>query len=179
MKLTWFAGMTFRLHIGGEIVVTDPDGAPEAVDAAELTSGAGRVVHRRDAGIAAFDPVSWRPRRPKRMIDAAAGTARPEVFRLEGGFAFEAPEEGLVVLLDCDVTADAGWDRWADNAVVILEGTAQAASAAGMTLLKGARPRLIALGVADAVADAAFDALAPRLDGAGLIVLEPGLAVEI
>ena len=38
MKLTWFAASCFRLHLGGAIIVTDPDAAPEGVDPFELTS---------------------------------------------------------------------------------------------------------------------------------------------
>lgn len=100
MKLTWFAGMTFRLHIGGEIVVTQPDGAPEAIEMAELVSGADRVVRAGD-GLPAFDAGSWRLRKPVRLIDAETDGSGLAIYGTEGhGVVLDAPDEGLVVLCD-------------------------------------------------------------------------------
>ena len=44
MKITWFAAMTFRIHIAGRIIVIESEGAPEGVDPGELVSGAQTVV---------------------------------------------------------------------------------------------------------------------------------------
>ncbi|MCD7061158.1 hypothetical protein [Pelagibacterium xiamenense] len=177
MKLTWFAGMTFRLHIAGEIVVTDPEDAPETVDSTELKSGADWVVHSLGSGLAGFDPEVWKPRRAGRLIDADTSTPKLNVFRFGRGFVLDAPDEGLVVVLDSDAPADIVWGRWADNAIVVLGGGA--AGAVGRAALEGARPKLIALAGAGAEADAAFATLAPLVGSAGLTVLEPGLAVEV
>jgi L-ascorbate metabolism protein UlaG (beta-lactamase superfamily) len=46
MKLTWFGGTTLRIHIGGQILVSDPAYAPAAVEEAELVSGANRTFGR-------------------------------------------------------------------------------------------------------------------------------------
>lgn len=177
MKITWFAAMTFRIQIAGRIVVTAPEGAPEGIDAAELVSGAQRVVAGAN-DVAAFDPALWRPRRRGRLIDDEDETEAASLFRFgTKGLVADSVDEGVLVI------AGAGeglhWARWADNAVVILSGTGKAGIDSGLALLEVARPKLIALAVTDGEIDQAFDALAPRLGDASLIVLEPGLAVEV
>jgi len=46
-------------------------------------------------------------------------------------------------------------------------------------LLDVARPRLVALAVDEQTLDVAIAQLSEHLDGAGLVSLEPGLAVEV
>jgi hypothetical protein len=46
-------------------------------------------------------------------------------------------------------------------------------------LLDVARPRLIALAADEQTLDSAIEALSEHLDGAGLVSLEPGLALEV
>lgn len=63
--------------------------------------------------------------------------------------------------------------------MVVLHGDALAIGRVGQAICEAARPKLIALAVPAEDADAAFEALAPHLDGISLTVLDPGLAVEI
>jgi hypothetical protein len=46
-------------------------------------------------------------------------------------------------------------------------------------LLDVARPRLMALAVDEQTLDTAIEELSEHLDGAGLVSLEPGLALEV
>ena len=59
MKLTWFAGSTIRIHIGGRILVADPAGI-SGVDAEELVSGADLTFFIDEAG-ESVDPALWQP----------------------------------------------------------------------------------------------------------------------
>lgn len=178
MKITWFAAMTFRIHIAGRIVVIDPEGAPEGIDSGELVSGAQSVVSASGDDIAAFDPASWRPRKRGRLIDETEGDEGLSLYRLGGrGLVADSADEGVLAIADAG--ADANWQRWADNGVVVLSGTGAQCAGQGVALLEIARPKLIALAVADGGIDAAFDALAPQLGDASLIALEQGLAVEV
>jgi hypothetical protein len=70
------------------------------------------------------------------------------------------------------------WNRWADGGVLVLCGSAARIAAQGSAALAIARPKLLALAVEDD-ADAAFQALRPELSGAAMVVLEPGMAVEV
>ncbi len=177
MKITWFAAMTFRIQIAGRIVVTAPEGAPDSTDATELVSGAQTVV-AAGVGIEPFDPANWRPQRRGRLIDEQEGHEGLDLYRLVArGLVADSADEGVLVMQDAQSASP--WGRWADNAVVVLSGKSNACVAEGTTLLEVARPKLIALAVTDGEIDQAFDALAPRLGDASLIVLEPGLAVEV
>lgn len=178
MKITWFAAMTFRIHIGGRIVVTHAEEAPDGVDPTELIAGAQTVISGESPELAAFDPAVWRPRRRTRLIDTDPVDEGPDLFRLGiRGLVADSADEGLLTIEDA--AAPTQWNRWADNAVVVLSGSGAQCAAHGTALLDAARPRLIALAITDGDIDAAFDALAPGLEGASLIVLEPGLAVEV
>lgn len=178
MKITWFAAMTFRIHIAGRIVVTHADGAPDGVDATELIAGAQTVVSSESPDLAAFDPAIWRPRRRTRLIDNDPGDEGLDLFRLGiRGLVADSADEGLLIIEDA--AAAAQWSRWADNAVAVLSGSGAQCAAHGTALLDIARPRLIALAITDGEIDVAFSALAQRLGDASLIVLEPGLAVEV
>lgn len=171
MKLTWFAGTTMRIHIGGRILVSDPAGAGPGVDADELVSGADMVFSLAEAG-PAVDSVLWEPRRVAAMIDEAAV---PEVLvhGIAGGALIAAAGEPPLLLLDGEV-GPAG--RWGRDAVVVVFGP-DAARLAGVALEK-VEPKLIAIAADEAVVDAALAELGGRLRGTGLMSLEPGLAVE-
>lgn len=178
MKITWFAGMTFRLQIAGRIIVVDPEGAPAGIDPAELTSGAQTIVSAGEAGIPPFDAKAWRPRKRVRLIDREDGDEALELYRLGSvGLVADSGDEGVLVLADAE--HDPEWGRWADGAVVVLSGQGTACAAAGIALLDVARPKLMALAVNDNAIDEAFEAIVPALDGASLIVLEPSMAVEV
>lgn len=176
MKITWFGGTTFRIHIAGRIVVVDPEGAPAGIDAAELVSGAETVAAMASGDIPAFDPASWTPRKRGRLIDEDEGDEALSLYHLgNSGLVADSADEGVLVLHG----EGAEWRRWADTAVIVLSGSGAECAAAGAALLEIARPRLIALAVDDAEIDIAFETLAPLLGDAGLIVLEAGLAVEV
>lgn len=178
MKITWFAGMTFRVQIAGRTIVVDPEGAPTGVDAAELTSGAETIVSARDTDVPLFSPEAWRPRKRVRLIDQDEGDEALGLHRLGlAGLVADSADEGVLVL--ADASFELRWGRWADGAVIVLSGPSAPCAAAGIAMLDVARPKLIALAVADDEIDGAFDTLAPELGDAGLIVLEAGMAVEV
>lgn len=172
MKLTWFAGTTIRIHVGGRILVCDPTGAGAGVAAEELVSGADVQFALAEAG-PAVDPVLWEPRRVAAMI---AEEAVPEVLvhGIAGGALIAATGEPPLLLVDGEVAA-AG--RWGRDAVVVVFGPDAVRLAARALELVG--PRMIAIAADEATVEAAFAALAGQLRGTGLVALETGLAVEV
>lgn len=178
MKITWFAGQTVRIHIGGQIVVTEPRSFLAGVDGEELLAGADRRIELDNQALAPLDTKNWRKRRPQRLIDEADTGPGLDVWRLgERCVMIEAPEEPQVII--CDVRHGQDWGRWADGSVVMLCGPVGNCAVEGRGLLDMARPRLIALACPDEQPGDAIEALRPLLAGAALLVLEAGLAVEV
>lgn len=171
MKLTWFAGSTIRIHIGGRILVADPAGI-SGVDAEELVSGADLTFFIDEAG-ESIDPALWQPRRVAAMIDA---DTVPEVLvhGIEGGALVAAAGEPPVVLLKGQMRR-AG--RWAREAVVVVFGD-QADRLAGQVLDDNG-PHLIAIAASDAVIERAVAAVRDKLGDTVLMALEPGMALEV
>lgn len=168
MKLTWFGGTTLRIHIGGRILVADPAGI-SGVDADELVSGADQVFDLN--GLPPVHTAGWQPRRPTAMI-GEAGLSEVFVHGLAGRSALvDAVGEPPLLLLG---GAPRGAGRWSRGAVVVAFAVDAAA-----TSLEALGPRLIALAMPDAEAEAAFVALRDRLDGTGLVALERGMALEV
>jgi hypothetical protein len=165
MKLTWFGGTTLRIHIGGEILVCDADGAPAGIDAAELTSGADRVFGVGDA-LGPVDLAAWQPRRATELAEDSA------VRVLRAGDAVLVDALGEAPLLLVAKTLDRG-GRWGRDAVAVVF-SADAARAA----LEALQPRLIAVAAGEEAVHATFLALRARLGGTVLVALEPGLALE-
>jgi hypothetical protein len=176
MKLTWFGGTTIRIHIGGEILVADPELAPPGVDRGELVSGSNRsfLLAEDDAALPLIDSPAWRPRSLPRVIDDTA-TTPVTLFRLAGAAVLidAAGEPPLVLATGGQLRLG----RWAGDAAVVLLGSELTPLAA--TLLENSPPRLIALAAPEAQVDAAIVALRDRLEGTALVALEPGLALEI
>ncbi len=176
MKLTWFGGTTIRIHIGGEILVADPQLVQPGVDTGELISGAGTrfSLSAVDARMSATDGAAWQSRNLPRLID---GEARiPVLLHRIGDHAVlvDAAGEPPLVLAAGD---ELHLGRWAGEAVVVLYG--ETAVQVGSALLDTSPPRLIALAADEAIVDRAIPALRERLQGTGLVALEPGMAVEI
>jgi hypothetical protein len=175
VKLTWFGGTALRAYVGGEIVVVDPDTAPDTVDRGELLAGADRVVEFADPVIRSIDPTAWRPKPVGRQIDEPPPL---EVRRIgSSGLLIDAPGEPPLVLLGSGELPRFG--RWADGAVIVLLSAREALVAEVTALLDVARPRVIALAVDEETLDRVIDELAEHLDGAGLVSMEPGLALEV
>lgn len=180
MKLTWFAGTTMRIHSGGEILVADPDHAPGFVDRHELVSGADRVFALAGdaANLPLLDPARWRPRAIRKTLDESDRHAEVLLHRIgEGAVLLDAPGELPLVLAAGGRQPSFG--RWADGAVVVLFDNCSAMVTNGILLLDVARPRLVALAAAEQALESAITALRGRLEGAALVSLEPGLAVEV
>jgi len=173
MQLTWFAGTTFRVHLGGEIVVVDPDGAPATVRPAELRSGADKVVEMGQG--MEIDPAFWRPKAAPRATDARTPL---EIARIGPSalLVAAAGEPPLVILGPGELPR---FGRWADGAVVVLTSGRESLVADATVLLDVARPRLVALAVEHQMLDLVIEELSEHLDGAGLSALEPGLALEV
>jgi hypothetical protein len=172
MKITWFGGTTVRVHLGGWIVVVDPQGAADGVDGAELVSGADQVIEMDQAE--RLDLGGWRPRRAGRMIDA--GEERQDIGCWsvgEGTLLIEAVGEPVLVMMADEVPR---LGRWAGEAVVMLCGERLAVR---IDDALSDSPRLIVLAGSDGEIGAAVGAVADRLDGTGLVALEKGMALEI
>ncbi len=174
MKLTWFGNKTFRIHIGGQIVVVEANDAPESVDGNELVSGADQVVSL-NGNLPVTDLASWKARPRQRLLDSGDQIRPVQVWSADDDCLLIEPDEDMPVLLIAGAVPNPG--RWVEKAVVVFAGQGLAERAGH--LVDGVIPRLIALAGDDAELDAAFAQLPPKLDGAGLIALEPGLAVEV
>ena len=171
MKLTWFAGSTIRIHIGGRILVSDPVGI-SGVDAGELVSGADATFSINEAG-EAVDPALWQPRRAAAMIDA---DDVPDVLvhGIAGGALVAAAGEPPLVLLKAPIGRTG---RWARDAVVVVFG--DAADALAAQVLEDVGPHLIAIAAPDAVIERAVAALRDKVGETLLVALEPGMALEV
>jgi hypothetical protein len=175
VKLTWFGGTALRAYVGGDIVLVDPDAAPDGVDRGELLAGADRVVRFGDGAIPAVDPVAWRQRPAGRAIDAAPPL---EVRRLgeRALLVSAAGEPSLALVGDGDLPRPG---RWADGAVIVLLSAREELVAALAALLDVVRPRVIALALDEQALARVMTELARHLDGTGLVSMEPGLALEV
>lgn len=174
MKLTWFGGTTLRAYLGGAIIVVDPDGAPGGIDRGELLAGADRVAALADAAVPLVDPAKWRPVAVRPLDEAPP----PEILRIApSALLIAASGEPPLVILGPGEPPRFG--RWADGAVLVLTSGREALVAVATVLLDVARPRLIALAVDEQTLDLAIAELSEHLDGAGLVSLEPGLALEV
>ena len=173
MKLTWFGGTTLRVYVGGEIVVVDADQAPAGVDRSELLAGADRVVAM--GGTEQIDPALWRPRPVPRAIDEALPVEAVSI----GPAALLISAAGELPLVILGAGEPPRFGRWADGAVVVLTSGRESLVAEAKALLDVARPRLIALAVDEQTLETTIAELSEHLDGAGLVSLEPGLALEV
>jgi hypothetical protein len=175
MKLTWFGGTTLRIYVGGEIVVVDADAAPAGIDRGELLAGAGRAVNlAADRAVPVVDPAQWRAKAVRPLDE----TPPVEILRIgESALLMAAAGEAPLVILGSGEPPRFG--RWADGAVVVLTSGREAFVAEATVLLDVARPRLVALAADEQTLDTAIAELSEHLDGAGLVSLEPGLALEV
>lgn len=176
MRLTWFGGSTFRLYLGGRIIVTSPDRAPAGVEHAELVAAADHLIDLED-GISEFeviDPERWHPRRPKRLVDQSGETI-VELFAVgDEGLIVDEAEEGPVIIAPAGLKA---WGRFADDAVVVVYGVPEAVTRGVNALAMVARPKLIAL-AAEGLTDDQFARTASAAGASPVQVLERGLALE-
>lgn len=171
MKLTWFGGTTFRVHIGGSIVVVDAGQAPAGIDGAELVSGAD-VVFALGEG-PEVDLATWRPRKVARLLDADDESAGVEHWHIDGATLIEVAGEPPLLIVAANVPP---LGRWAGEAVVVVCGDV---ARLGRLALEHSAPRLLALAGSDKVIDLAIPILRDLLDGTGLMALQVGMAVEV
>jgi hypothetical protein len=173
MKLTWFGGAALRVYVGGQIVVVEPDAAPDRVDRGELLAGADRVVSLGDP-LAAADPATWRPRPVPRLMDEVPPA---DVARLGSALLISsAGEPALVIIGDAELPSPG---RWAEGAVIVLTSAGEGLVADVVALLGVAQPRLLALALDEQTVDRVVAELGEHLNGTGLTSLEPGLALEV
>lgn len=177
MKLTWFGGTTIRVHIGGAIMVVDPEHAPPLIDGTELVSGANLVIDGFGLGLSNVDPATWRPRRPQRLLD--------DTGVLPGTVAYSAGLGAILIdavgepplLLVSDEAPQLG--RWSDIAVIVLFGDRHNLNRLGSALLSENQLRLLVLAADEDAADPTILALRDQLDGTGLVALQAGMALEV
>lgn len=173
MKLTWFGGTTFRIHLGGRMLVVDADSAPPAIDRAELLSGADHAFGLWDD----LPPAApnWSPRKVGALIDAAADLPDVLVYRLgDAAVLIEAVGEPPLVIATGDVPETGRWGR---EAVVIVAGNQLADTARSVVNELG--PRLLALAGGEYAIEETIQAVRDLLEGTGLMAMEPALAVEV
>lgn len=173
VKLTWFGGKMVRVHIGGLILVVDPEGAPPNVDRVELLSGADRIV----AGeLARIDLATWRPRRSGRLLDESEEPCVLTWSDESGTILIEAIGEAPLLLVSGCMPK---LGRWVESAVVVLFGSGEALVELGLGLLVHHAPRLLALAESEQAVDFAVLRLRGHLDGTSLVALEAGLSLEV
>jgi hypothetical protein len=180
MKLTWFGATTMRIHVGGEVLVSDPVLAPGWVDAGELKAGADRSFDLAGdtAGLETIDGSIWQPRRPRRAIDQSPDRAGVRVLAIAPHCVLvDAVGEPPLVLMGGAEQPRFG--RWSEDAVIVLFGADESMVASATVLLDVARPRLLALAADEATLDTAIAELREHLGGTALSSLEPGLALEV
>ena len=176
MKLTWFGGTTLRIHIGGAMVVVDAATAPAGIAAAELVSGADRVVEDFGTVLPTIELQKWKPRRAQRVVDETDDVAPVEI-RSAGDGVILVDAEGEMPLVLAHAMPELG--RWAGEAVLVLFGDGAQLTALGRGVLQKSGPRLLALAGDEAAMDLAIPTLRDLLDGTGLVALEAGLALEV
>src|SRR4051794_30457410 len=104
MKLTWFGGTTIRIHIGGAILVVDPAGAPQGIDAAELVSGADMVIAGFGRDLPAVEAAQWKPRKPPRLLDESEAPPAVEAWSAgAGAVLIDAMGEPPLLLVAGDI----------------------------------------------------------------------------
>jgi hypothetical protein len=174
MKLTWFGEDTVRVHTGGAILVFGADRAPPDIDAAELISGADRVV--ASAELDSVQLLDWRPRAPKRLLDGQEQSLVQVWSAAPHGIVVDAMGEPPLLLFPFDIPQ---LGRWAEQAVVLLAGSGEELARLGLGILAQRSPRLLALASDDDALDYAIPKLRDVLDGTGLVAVERGLALEV
>lgn len=156
------------------MLVVEPDGAPDWVDATELVSGADKVLALSD-DLPVVEARKWALRKVGALIDEGAEPPEVLAFRLaEGVVLIETVGEAPLVIATGEVP-EAG--RWGREAVVVVAGKDLPGTA--VSVVNEIGPRLIAIAGGEHAAEAAIEAVRDLLDGAGLMVMEPGLALEV
>jgi len=174
MQLTWFGGTTFRIHVGGWMIVVDPQSAPGSIDTTELVSGADRVFGLGD-DLPLVDARKWAPRKVGALIDETAALPEVLVHRLGAtAVLVEAVGESPLVIATGAVPETA---RWAREAVVIVAGTELPRTA--VSVVNEIGPRLIAIAGGEQAIEETIEAVRNLLDGTGLMAMEPALALEV
>lgn len=175
MKLTWFGGTTLRIHIGGQILVTDPAGAPAGIDVGELRSGASGIFGLGDAILPL--PARWQPRRAASLLNDDGIAAEVLVRRADrSAVVIDAIGEPPLLLVRNPVGA---MGRWSRDAVVVVLGPDEQVPDVAANVLHELAPRLIAIAAAEPAVDAAIAAVRNHLGATVLVALEPGLALEV
>lgn len=178
MKITWFGRSTFRIYVGGKIVVMNPDDAPAHLVQEELRAGADQTLDLSDlAPLAAFDPQSWQKSRPARLVDET--DSEPEVLNVWRfglrDVLIDAPIEETVTFVSnaiestTPIAIDGVWVIWGDAKDIELSVE---------KILTNQRPSVIALATTD-VTDTQMQRLAQLANGRTILILEPELALEV
>lgn len=174
MRITWFEGDVFRLYVGGKIIVTNKGGAGDGDDA-DIHAAADHIVALADGlpGMADFAAADWKPKQGRPLLEVPEDDG-VSLYAIEKSALFmDDSSEGVLIVASKPIN----WGRFADGAVVVLAGHAAAVLAEAGQLFTLARPRLLALAVAD-LSDAQFAHLAEICGNCAVQVLEPGLALE-
>jgi Predicted Zn-dependent hydrolases of the beta-lactamase fold len=173
MKITWFGQSALRIHLGGQVVVIDAGQANAGVDQGELRSGAD-IVLALDDPQPKVDGSTWKPRPAQRLLEAGEQTRPVDMWSPGQRSVLIDPDEDMPLLVAGGPVPALG--RWIERTVVLMVGSDLAERA--QALLAGGAPRLLALAAEEREVDAAIGAIRDRLDGTGVVALEPGLAVE-
>ncbi len=170
MKLTWLGDQTWRVYLGGKIVLVHRGAAPAQIDAHEASSGADAIVDLDDNELPDFNPDQVQLV-PRRLIDQTNDTEL-HLSRFAAGLFLVAPDEPPLFLAP---GTGAAWGRFADDTVVVLD--AERIVEQARAVFAEVRPKLVALAVED-ISDRDFAAIAADAGRSAVQMLEPGLALE-
>jgi hypothetical protein len=173
MKLTWFGGTALRVYVGGEIVVIDAENAAGGVDRGEFLAGANHLLAL--GKVPEINPAFWRNRQIARAIDDQP----PLEIHGIGPAALLVAAAGEPPLVVVGPGEPPRFGRWSDGAVIVVCSAREGLVADVTVILDVSRPRLVALAVDEQTLDTAIEDISEHLDGAGLVSLEPGLALEV
>jgi hypothetical protein len=176
MKLTWFGATVLRVYMGGQIIVVDADDAPAGIDRRELLAGADRRLSLHATDLPVVDAGGWRPRQPRAAIDEEPSAL--DVLSV-GKRTLLLASPGEPPLLVADTSELPHFGRWIDTAVIVLFGSQGVRLALDIARRDLARPRLLALAAPDAEVEEIMLSHYEKLTELSLVLLEPGMAVEI
>lgn len=170
MKLTWLGAESWRIYLGGKIILVHRGATPDEIDAHEAASGADVIIDLDKPDLPAFDPGQAQAT-PQRLIDQT-GDPGLRMSRFAAGIFLMASDEPPLFLTPGPIVE---WGRYSDDSVVVLASGPLVHQATA--LFASARPRLVGL-AAEEIPDEDFAAIAAGAGRSAVQLLEPGLALE-
>lgn len=179
MKLTWFGGRALRVHLGGSILLVDPDTAAAEVNQTEIRSGVDRIIGLGGDELKQVDAERWFPRRSAPQLD---GPHPLELLSIGPDTCLLHAEMDPPLLVSNALQLPR-LGRWGDGAVIVTFGDRGARIAEAIAASDLVRPRRLVLAAEDEVVDAFINRISQFDEeiwgGMAFSSLEPGLALEV